>query len=96
MAVIGIDLVGLAKGGLGRYSAAELKRDLSARKLETHGDKPALYERLRAALQAEADAMQNQEVVTHEVVANVLVGAEEAEAKLEALLQRKRELLGEA
>lgn len=36
------------------------------------------------------------ETVSHEVVANVLVGAEEAEAKLEALLQRKRELLGEA
>ena len=36
------------------------------------------------------------ETVTHEVVANVLVGAEEAEAKLEKLLARKRELLGEA
>ena len=71
-------------------------RNGAARRLETTGDKQALYERLRTALQAEADAMQNKEVVTHEVVANVLVGAEEAEAKLEALLQRKRELLGEA
>eukprot|EP00966_Prymnesium_polylepis_P041493 963104-Prymnesium_polylepis.1 len=35
------------------------------------------------------------ETVTAEVVGNVLVGAEEAEAKLEALLQRRRELLGE-
>ena len=31
-----------------------------------------------------------------QVVANVLVGAEEAEARLEGLLQRRRELLGEA
>ena len=96
VAIIGIDLTGLLKGGLGRYSVAELKRDLTARKLDTTGDKQRLFDRLRDALQAEADAMQNQEVVTHEVVANVLVGAEEAEAKLEALLQRKRELLGEA
>jgi len=36
------------------------------------------------------------QTVAHEVVANVLVGAEEAEAQLEGLLQRKRELLGEA
>ena len=36
------------------------------------------------------------ETVAHEVVANVLVGAEEAEARLEGLLQRRRELLGEA
>ena len=36
------------------------------------------------------------QTVAHEVVANVLVGAEEAEAKLEGLLMRKRELLGEA
>ena len=35
------------------------------------------------------------EQITHEVEAMVLVGAEEAEARLEALLQRKRELLGE-
>ena len=95
VAVVGIDLAGLVKGGLHRYSAQELKRDLVARGLETTGDKQRLYERLRSALQAEADAMQSKEVVTHEVVANVLVGAEEAEAKLEALLQRKRELLGE-
>ena len=95
VAVVGIDLAGLVKGGLHRYSAQELKRDLVARGLETTGDKQRLYERLRSALQAEAHAMQSKEVVTHEVVANVLVGAEEAEAKLEALLQRKRELLGE-
>ena len=35
------------------------------------------------------------EVVAHEVESMVLVGAEEAEARLEKLLQRKRELLGE-
>ena len=40
--------------------------------------------------------MQNKQTISHEVVANVLVGAEEAEARLEALLTRKRELLGEA
>ena len=96
VAVIRIDLAGLLKGGLGRYSMAELRKELTARKLETGGDKAALYERLREALQAEEDAMQTRETVSHEVEANVLVGAEEAEAKLEALLQRKRELLGEA
>ena len=37
----------------------------------------------------------SKEVVSHEVVSNVLVGAEEAEARLEALLTRKRALLGE-
>ena len=35
------------------------------------------------------------QTVAHEVESMVLVGAEEAEAKLEALLQRKREILGE-
>ena len=75
-------------------SATELKEALESRKLDTSGDKQALYERLKEALEAE-DAKVVKETVTHEVVANVLVGAEEAEAKLEALLQRKRELLGE-
>ena len=96
MAVVGIDLAGLVKGGIGRYSMAELKHDLQARGLETGGDKQKLFERLREALQAAEDAQPTKETVSHEVVANVLVGAEEAEAKLEALLQRKRELLGEA
>ena len=96
VAIVGIDLAGLVKGGLGRYSIAELKKELTARKLETGGDKKKLYDRLREALQEEEDAMQTRETVSHEVVANVLVGAEEAEAKLEALLQRKRELLGES
>ena len=50
---------------------------------------------LREALQAAEDALPTRETVSHEVEANVLVGAEEAEAKLEGLLQRKRELLGE-
>ena len=35
------------------------------------------------------------QTIAHEVVSNVLVGAEEAEAKLEQLLTRKRALLGE-
>jgi len=35
------------------------------------------------------------EAISHQVESMVLVGAEEAEAKLEALLNRKRELLGE-
>ena len=96
VAIVGIDLAGLVKGGLGRYSIAELKKELTARKLETSGDKKKLYDRLREVLQEEEDAMQTRETVSHEVVANVLVGAEEAEAKLEALLQRKRELLGES
>ena len=39
--------------------------------------------------------MPTRETVSHEVEANVLVGAEEAEARLDRLLQRKRELLGE-
>ena len=69
---------------------------LQARSLETSGDKQKLFDRLREALQAAEDAQPTRETVSHEVVANVLVGAEEAEAKLEALLQRKRELLGEA
>lgn len=37
-----------------------------------------------------------QDTVAHEVVGHVLVGAEEAEARLESLLARRRELLGEA
>jgi hypothetical protein len=41
------------------------------------------------------DGTEAQETVTHEVVANVLVGAEEHEARLADLLQRRRELLGE-
>ena len=91
---IGIDLAGLVKGGLGRYSIANLKAGLATRGLETSGDKQALYTRLRERLEAE-DAQVERETVTHEVEANVLVGAEEAEARLEALLTRKRELLGE-
>lgn len=41
------------------------------------------------------DGLGAKQTVAHEVVANVLVGAEAAEARLEALLQRKRELLGD-
>ena len=95
VAVVGIDLEGLVKGGLNRYSIAELKSALASRQLETSGEKQKLFDRLREALAAE-DALVAKETVSHEVVANVLVGAEEAEAKLEALLMRKRELLGEA
>ena len=42
------------------------------------------------------DGLGGQEAVAHEVVGNVLVGAEEAEVALAVLLARKRELLGEA
>ena len=45
VAVVGIDLAGLVKGGIGRYSMAELSRDLNAHGLETSGDKQKLYER---------------------------------------------------
>jgi len=96
VAVVGIDLAGLVKGGVNRYSVAELKHDLASRKLETTGDKHKLYDRLRETLQAAEEAQPTKETISHDVVANVLVGAEEAEAKLEALLQRRRELLGEA
>ena len=56
VAVVGIDLAGLVKGGVNRYSMAELKSDLAARHLETCGDKQRLYERLRDALQADERA----------------------------------------
>jgi len=41
------------------------------------------------------DGSGSSQTVAHEVEANVLVGAEEAEARLEELLNRKRALLGE-
>lgn len=41
------------------------------------------------------DGKGSTETIAHEVESNVLVGAEEAEARLEALLNRKRALLGE-
>ena len=41
------------------------------------------------------DGQTTKEVVGAEVVGNVLVGAEEHEARMEALLARRRELLGE-
>ena len=59
------------------------------------GDRAALFERLRRLLSAEGQKAE-QTTISHEVVSNVLVGAEEAEARLEALLARKRDLLGEA
>jgi len=40
--VVGIDLAGLVKGGIGRYSMAELRHDLNAHGLETSGDKCCL------------------------------------------------------
>jgi len=96
---VDIDIEALDKGGKDRFGRAELKAALEAKGLETGGDKQALFARLREALakdaQSSSGATQKQ-TVAHEVVANVLVGAEEAEAKLELLLQRKRELLGEA
>jgi len=61
------------------------------------GEKHVIFERLRAALvEAAPSSSAQKQTISHEVVANVLVGAEEAEARLEALLARKRELLGEA
>ena len=94
-----LDLAALDKGGLGRFKASELKEALQARGLETKGDKPSLFARLREALEA-AEASKggegSRQTFAHEVVSHVLVGAEEAEARLETLLQRKRELMGEA
>ena len=63
--------------------------------VHAQGDKATLFERLRRLLAAEGQKAE-QTTISHEVVANVLVGAEEAEARLEALLARKRDLLGEA
>jgi len=93
---VDLDLLSLDKGGMSRFSLAELRDALEKRSLDTSGDRAALFGRLRAAVAADDSAAKTtQQTIAHEVVANVLVGAEEAEAKLDALLQRKRELLGE-
>ena len=93
---VDLDLASLDKGGMSRFSLAELRDALEKRSLDTSGDRAALFGRLRAAVAADDSAAKTtQQTIAHEVVANVLVGAEEAEAKLDALLQRKRELLGE-
>jgi len=95
--VVDVDLDALRKGGVTRFSKDELRAALLKRGLDAAGDKTALFERLRDALSAAAEtAATSKKTIAHEVVANVLVGAEEAEAKLEKLLQKKRELLGEA
>jgi hypothetical protein len=95
-----LTLSALDKGGLARFKVSELKEHLGARGLDTKGDKPSLFARLRAALEAaeasQAAAGGSTQTIAHEVVSHVLVGAEEQEARLEALLQRKRELMGEA
>jgi len=94
---VDLDLDALDKGGVGRFSLAELRAALEKRGLDVSGDRPVLFARLRAAVAADDGATKTvKQTIAHEVVANVLVGAEEAEAKLEVLLQRKRELLGEA
>ena len=95
---VDVDLDALDKGGVARFSRDELKAALGKRGLALGGDKAALFHRLRAALVAagETAAPARKQRIAHEVVANVLVGAEEAEAKLEVLLNRRRELLGEA
>jgi len=95
VAVVDIDIEALDKGGVGRFGKGELRAGLEKHGLDTAGDKAALFARLREALASDLASMKK-ETISHEVVANVLVGAEEAEARLEALLQRKRELLGEA
>ena len=81
--------------GVHRFSKDELRANLARRGAETSGDKQALFERLREALR-EAEGGRRKQLIAHDVVANVLVGAEEAEARLEQLLARKRELVGEA
>ena len=94
--VVDIDLAALEKGGVSRFSKEELRGNLRARGLDVGGDKAALFARLREALQCQSEQQEAKtKTVAHEVVSNVLVGAEEAEARLEALLMRKRELLGE-
>ena len=101
--VADLTLGALDKRGASGFSRDELRGALAARGLDGRGDRAACFARLHAALTAEAaaeaageQATSKKQVIAHEVVSRVLVGAEEAEAKLEALLQRKRELLGEA
>ena len=86
----------LDKGGLNRFSLAELRAALEKLGRPADGDKPTLFRRLREALAASAQAQPRQQTVVHEVASWALVGAEAAEAELEALLARRRELLGEA
>ena len=94
---VDIDLEALDKGGLARFSTAELREALAKRGLDDKGDRAALFARLRGALATAAGGARNKkEIISHEVVANVLVGAEEAEARLEELLNKRRELLGES
>ena len=75
------------------------KRGLSTKVSSEHTTKQAkkleLQERILVALKEEGGTEVKKEVVATEVQANVLVGAEEHEARLEELLRRKRELLGE-
>ena len=81
----------------GMWTAVELKAELRKRNLDTRAaNKEVLQERLATALKSEGAAEVKRETFAHEVVSNVLVGAEEHEARLEQLLQRKRELTGEA
>ena len=109
VSVADLTLEALDKRGSSGFSRDELRGALAARGLDAKGDRAACFARLHAALTAvaaaeaaaeaagEGQASSNKkQVIAHEVVSKVLVGAEEAEAKLEALLQRKRELLGEA
>lgn len=94
--IVEMDLEALDKRGLAGFSSAELRAALQSCGLDTAGEKGALFERLRAALVDNATlSKKKRQTIAHEVVSNVLVGAEEAEAKLEQLLTRKRALLGE-
>ncbi|KAL1523993.1 hypothetical protein AB1Y20_018908 [Prymnesium parvum] len=74
-----------------RHDTVELKDNFSASK--TSED----VEDYTAGVMVvkEDDGLGAKDTVAHEVVGDVLVGAEEAEAKLEILLARRRELLGE-
>ena len=64
----------------------------SCTQLATERYFPQTRAQWRAALAEKApSAAAQKRTISHEVVANVLVGAEEAEAKLERLLARKRD-----
>merc|ERR1712087_198162 len=78
---VDLDLDALDKGGMGRFSKDELRANLERRGLETNGNRQSLFDRLRAALvEAPASGGTSKKTFAHEVVANVLVGAEQAEA----------------
>ena len=93
---LGVLVVAPDATSVSNMSSRELREALEARGLENTGKKAQLAERLLEALDKDESSKAKKETVAHEVVSNVLVGAEVHEARLEALLHRKRELTGEA